>query len=79
MKQKLLSLFGRMGLILFGVIVGLVILEVMFRFMYPDPSPKLINQGLQFDETYGLAFTPNVEGWNTSLRGEYSTYIKNRL
>lgn len=65
-----------MGLILFGVIGGLVILEVMFRFMYPDPSPKLINQGLQFDETYGLAFTPNVEGWNTSLRGEYSTYIK---
>lgn len=65
-----------MGLILFGVIFGLVILEVIFRFMYPDPSPKLINQGLQFHETYGLAFTPNVEGWNTSLRGEYSTYIK---
>ena len=76
MKQKLLSVFSRMGLILFGVIFGLVILEVMFRFMYPDPSPKLINQGLQFHETYGLAFIPNVEGWNTSLRGEYSTYIK---
>ena len=54
----------------------MVVLEIAFRVLYPDPSPKLVNQGLQFDPTYGLAFKPNAEGWNTSLRGEYSTYIK---
>ncbi len=51
-------------------------MEIAFRFLYPDPSPKLINQGLQFDDTYGISFKPNAEGWNTSLRGEYSSYIK---
>lgn len=49
---------------------------MLFRILYPDPSPKLINQGLQFHEIYRLAFRPDVEGWNTSLRGEYSTYIQ---
>ncbi len=76
MKQKLTVLLSRMALILFGILFALIILEIAFRILYPDPSPKLVNQGLQFDEVYGLAFTPNVEGWNSSLRGEYSTYIK---
>ncbi len=76
MKQKLIALTGRLALILLGVLFGLVVLEIGFRILYPDPSPKLVNQGLQFHETYRLAFTPSVEGWNTSLRGEYSTYIK---
>lgn len=52
-----------------------IILEMFFRFLYPDPSPKLVNQALQTNDTYGIAFTPNTAGWNTSLRGEYSTYI----
>ncbi len=76
MKQKLPALLSRIALILFGLLFGLAFLEAGFRILYPDPSPKLINQGLQFHETYGLAFTPGVEGWNTSLRGEYSAYVK---
>jgi lysophospholipase L1-like esterase len=67
---------GRAGLILFGILISLAVLEVGFRSLYPDPSPKLVNQGLQFHPTYGLAFTPNAEGWHSSLRGEYSSYIK---
>ena len=61
---------------MFGIGLSLLLLEIGFRFFYPDPSPKLINQGLQFHPQYRLAFTPNSEGWNTSLRGEYSAYIK---
>jgi hypothetical protein len=71
-----LRLLSRLSLILFGFLVGLAALELGFRILYPDPSPKLVNQGLQFHETYRLAFKPGSEGWNTSLRGEYSTYIK---
>jgi len=76
LKQKLLSIFGRLSLILLGLGVGFIVLEMGFRILYPDPSPKLANQGLQFDERYGLAFKPGAEGWNTSLRGEYSVYVK---
>jgi lysophospholipase L1-like esterase len=75
LKQKLLFIASRLSLILFGLFFGLIALEIGFRILYPDPSPKLVNQGLQFHPTYGLAFTPGAEGWNTSLRGEYSTYI----
>jgi lysophospholipase L1-like esterase len=67
---------GRAGLILLGITISLVILEIGFRSLYPDPSPKLVNQGLKFHPTYGLAFRPNTEGWHTSLRGEYSSYVK---
>jgi hypothetical protein len=76
LKHKLLTALARVGLIAFGIGLSLLLLEVAFRFLYPDPSPKLVNQGLQFHPLYRLAFTPNTEGWNTSLRGEYSTYIK---
>jgi lysophospholipase L1-like esterase len=76
LKQKLLPIFGRLSLILLGLGVGFIVLEMGFRMLYPDPAPKLANQGLQFHEQYGLAFKPGAEGWNTSLRGEYSTYIK---
>jgi hypothetical protein len=76
LKQKFVALFGRFALVFFGICFALVILEAIFRILYLDPSPKLINQGLQFHEIYRLAFKPDVEGWNTSLRGEYSTYIK---
>jgi len=75
-KQKLSALTGRLGLIILGLGLALIFLEVGFRILYPDPTPKLVNQGLQFHPVYGLAFTPHAEGWNTSLRGEYSTYIK---
>ncbi len=71
-----MAILGRIALILLGILFALGSLEIAFRFLYPDPSPKLINQGLQFDETYGISFKPKAEGWNTSLRGEYSTYIK---
>lgn len=67
---------SRASLVLLGLICGLVILEIGFRIIYPDPSPRLVNQGIQFHQTLGHAFRPNVEGWNTSLRGEYSAYIK---
>jgi len=76
LKQKVLITLSRAGLILLGVLASLLLLEDGFRILYPDPSPKLLNQGLQFDPTFGLAFTPNAGGWNTSLRGEYSTYVK---
>lgn len=76
MRRKLSITLTRLGLILFGLLLSLVILEIAFRILYPDPSPKLVNQGLQFHPVYRLAFTPNAEGWNSSLRGEYSTYIK---
>jgi hypothetical protein len=76
LRQKLLSLFSRLGLVLLGLLFGLVVLEIGFRILYPDPSPKLVNQGLQFHETYRLAFKPGAAGWNTSLRGEYSTYVQ---
>lgn len=76
LKQILSRVLSRFGLILFGMIIGLISLEIAFRLLYPAPSPKLINQALQLHETYGFAFTPNAEGWNTSLRGEYNTYIR---
>ena len=76
MNQNFFSLLGRLSLVGFGILLALVVLEIGFRILYPDPSPKLINQGLQFNDTLGLAFTPGIEGWNTSLRGEYSTYVK---
>jgi len=76
LNQNFFSLLGRLSLVGFGILLALVVLEIGFRILYPDPSPKLINQGLQFNDTLGLAFTPGIEGWNTSLRGEYSTYVK---
>lgn len=76
MKAKLLSLLSRLGLIALGVIISLALLEAGFRILYPNPSPRLVNQGLQFNPLYELSFIPNAEGWNTSLRGEYSTYVK---
>lgn len=76
LKQKLFPLLGRLALVAFGIIFALIVLEIGFRILYPDPSPKLINQGLQFDDTLGLAFTPGAAGWNTSLRGEYSTFVE---
>jgi hypothetical protein len=63
-------------LVLSGMLLALFILEIAFRIRYPDPAPKLVNQALQRHDTYGIAFTPHAEGWNTSLRGEYSTYVK---
>ena len=75
LKQKILAILGRLALVASGVLFALIMLEIGFRILYPDPSPKLVNQGLRFDNTLGLAFTPGVEGWNTSLRGEYSTYV----
>ena len=71
-----LKILSRIGLILLGLIFALIILEIAFRIRYPDPAPKLMNQALQLHDLYGIAFTPNAEGWNTSLRGEYSTYVK---
>jgi lysophospholipase L1-like esterase len=76
LQQKTIVWIGRTGLILFGIIISLLVLEVGFRLLYPDPTPRLVNQGLEFHPRYGLAFRPNTEGWNTSLRGEYSTYVK---
>lgn len=76
LKHKFWAMVSRLGLILLGILVGLIALELVFRILYPDPSPKLLNQGLQHHPTHGIAFIPNVEGWNTSLRGEYSAYIK---
>lgn len=74
-KKLLWAILTRLGLVLLGLVMGFLSLELIFRWVYPDPSPKLVNQALQFHDTYGIAFTPNTAGWNTSLRGEYSTYI----
>jgi len=75
-KRLFLTLLSRLSLIGFGVLLSLILAEILFRLLYPDPSPKLVNQALQLHDTYGISFTPNAEGWNTSLRGEYSAYIK---
>jgi lysophospholipase L1-like esterase len=75
-RPLLNAIASRAALVLLGLIFGLVILEIGFRIAYPDPSPRLVNQGIQFHETLGHAFRPNAEGWNTSLRGEYSAYVK---
>ena len=74
-KKVFIAILKRFSLILLGLLLGLVALELMARWLYPDPSPKLINQALQLHDQYGIAFTPNVSGWNSSLRGEYSTFI----
>jgi hypothetical protein len=31
---------------------------------------------LRLDDRYGVSFVPDSEGWNTSLRGEYSVYVR---
>ena len=64
------------GMIAFGVVIALILAEIGFRILYPDPKPKLVNQALQQHPSYGIAFIPEAEGWNTSLRGEYRTYVK---
>ena len=75
-RKALIAIITRVSLILLGLTLGVIILELIFRWQYPDPSPKLVNQALQFHDVYGIAFTPNTAGWNTSLRGEYSAYIQ---
>ena len=75
LRKILPAVISRLSLVLLGLGLGLVILELAFRWLYPDPSPKLVNQALQLHDVYGISFTPNAEGWNTSLRGEYSTYV----
>ncbi len=75
MKHLFWQILSRFSLILLGLVSGLIILEVALRIIYPDPSPKLVNQGLQLHRDYGISFTPDAAGWNTSLRGEYSVYI----
>ena len=67
---------SRALLILSGVLFACVTLEAWFRLCYPDPRPRLANAGLRLDDTYGVSFVPGSEGWNTSLRGEYSVYVK---
>ncbi len=67
---------SRTLLILLGILFALVVLEIGFRIRYPDPRPRLVAQGLQLDNRYGVSFVPNAEGWNSSLRGEYSTYVE---
>jgi hypothetical protein len=69
------AVLSRALLVLFGIALSLGLLELWFRVRYPSPSPRLANAGLQIDERYGLSFIPSSQGWNTSLRGEYSTYI----
>ena len=73
--KTLSTILSRLGLIVLGLLLGSLSLELIFRWLYPDPTPRLVNQALQLHDTYGISFTPNAEGWNTSLRGEYSCYI----
>lgn len=75
LKHWVLTAVSRALLVLLGTLFALVMLEILFRIRYPDPRPKLVNQGLQLDDRYGMSFVPNAEGWNTSLRAEYRTYV----
>ena len=68
-------LLARIGLIGFGILAALVIAEIGFRILYPDPKPKLTDY-LQPHEIYGQALRPNAQGWHTSIRGEYSAYVR---
>jgi len=56
-RVKIKFLAERIGLLVFGLFIGLLFLEGVCRFLYPKP-----HNFYHENEHYGLVFTPNDEG-----------------